>query len=62
MDAVTFTVVSTERMDNGHLWVTYSVASGVHVGAEVIPGADAAHAVKLIGDHLYEQYQSRGYV
>lgn len=58
----TWVVIGMTRLASGHLEVTYSVASGRHYVAEVIPGTDAASAVKRTGDILYNTYQNRGYV
>lgn len=55
-------VTASERLPNGHLEVTYSLASGVRYVAQVDPSTDAAAAIRKTGDTLAAIYAVQGYV
>lgn len=55
-------IYQSTRLPNGHLEVTYSLAPGVRFTSYVIPGTDAAAAIKLTGDILAQTYAEQGFI
>lgn len=57
-----FVVIGIVRRDDGRVDVTYSLASGVHYIATIVPGTDMATAIDIAGTQMASLYAERGYL